>query len=214
MKNNWIITFIFVCIFAGNSAGIVLANEEDDDAKKSKRGSWFSSLFEDDDDDDDDEHGERRRSSGKQGSKMSPDLASISAAPPEFEIECGSCHMAYQPELLPAVSWEKIMSGLEDHFGEDAAIDAQTQQLITSHLVRFSAEKSDSRLSRRKIMRSLGNKVYLRISEIPKLKREHSEHISTSVLKRPAIRSIANCAACHIPAVQGEYDEDYVRIPR
>jgi len=85
MKNNWIITFIFVCIFAGNSAGIVLANEEDDDAKKSKRGSWFSSLFEDDDDDDDDEHGERRRSSGKQGSKMSPVLASISAAPPEFE---------------------------------------------------------------------------------------------------------------------------------
>ena len=214
MKNNWIITFIFVCIFAGNSAGIVMANDDDDDddAKKSKRGSWFSSLFEDDDEDDD-EHGERRRSSGK-GSKMSPVLASISAAPPEFEIECGSCHMAYQPELLPASSWGVIMAGLENHFGEDATSDLQTQQKILSHLNRFSAEKSDSRLSRRKIMRSLGNKVYLRISEIPKLKREHSEHISTSVLKRPAIRSIANCAACHIPAAQGEYDEDYVRIPR
>ena len=211
MKNNWIITFIFVCIFAGNSAGIVLANEGDDDAKKSKRGSWFSSLFEDDDDD---EHGERRRSSGKQGSKMSPVLASISAAPPEFETECGSCHMAYQPELLPAVSWDKVMSDLENHFGEDASIDTQTQQLIANHLKRFSAEKSDSRLSRRKIMRDLGNRVYLRISEIPKLKREHSEHISTSVLKRPAIRSIANCVACHIPAEQGEYDEDYVQIPR
>ena len=213
MKNNWIITFIFVCIFAGNSAGIVLAKDDDDDTKKSKRGSWFSSLFEDDDEDDD-EHGERRRSSGKQGSTMSPVLASISAAPPEFETECGSCHMAYQPELLPASSWGVIMAGLENHFGEDATSDLQTQQKILSHLNRFSAEKSDSRLSRRKIMRSLGNKVYLRISEIPKLKREHSEHISTSVLKRPAIRSIANCAACHIPAAQGEYDEDYVRIPR
>ena len=213
MKNNWIITLIFVCIFAGNSAGIVLANDDDDDAKKSKRGSWFSSLFEDDDEDDD-EHGDRRRSSGKQSSKMSPVLASISAAPPEFETECGSCHMAYQPELLPASSWGVIMAGLENHFGEDATSDLQTQQKILSHLNRFSAEKSDSRLSRRKIMRSLGNKVYLRISEIPKLKREHSEHISTSVLKRPPIRSIANCAACHIPAAQGEYDEDYVRIPR
>ena len=211
MKNNLLLTFLFVFILVGSSSEIVLANDDDDDdGKKSKGGNWFSSLFEDDDD----EHGEKRRSSGNQGNKMSPVLASIPAAPPEFETECGSCHMAYQPELLPAVSWDKVMSDLENHFGEDASIDTQTQQLIANHLKRFSAEKSDSRLSRRKIMRDLGNRVYLRISEIPKLKREHSEHISTSVLKRPAIRSIANCAACHIPAAQGEYDEDYVRIPR
>jgi len=211
MKNNLLLTFLFVFILVGSSAGIVLANDDDDDdGKKSKGGNWFSSLFEDDDD----EHGERRRSSGNQGNKMSPVLASIPAAPPEFETECGSCHMAYQPELLPAVSWDKVMSDLENHFGEDASIDTKTQQLIANHLKRFSAEKSDSRLSRRKIMRDLGNRVYLRISEIPKLKREHSEHISTSVLKRPAIRSIANCVACHIPAEQGEYDEDYVQIPR
>jgi len=211
MKNNLLLTFLFVFILVGSSSEIVLANDDDDDdGKKSKGGNWFSSLFEDDDD----EHGERRRSSGNQGNKISPVLASIPAAPPEFETECGSCHMAYQPELLPAVSWDKVMSDLENHFGEDASIDTQTQQLIANHLKRFSAEKSDSRLSRRKIMRGLGNRVYLRISEIPKLKREHSEHISTSVLKRPAIRSIANCVACHIPAEQGEYDEDYVQIPR
>ena len=37
--------------------------------------------------------------------------------------ECGSCHFPYQPGLLPAVSWERIMGGLEDHFGENAELD-------------------------------------------------------------------------------------------
>jgi hypothetical protein len=32
--------------------------------------------------------------------------------------ECGGCHFPYQPGLLSAVSWERIMGGLGDHFGE------------------------------------------------------------------------------------------------
>lgn len=122
--------------------------------------------------------------------------------------------MAYQPELLPASSWGVIMAGLDNHFGEDATSDLQTHQQILSHLNRFSAEKSTSRLSRRTIMRSVGNRVYLRISDIPKIRHEHEEEFSKSLLKRKSIRSISNCEACHIPAPQGEYDEDYVRIPR
>jgi len=37
---------------------------------------------------------------------------------PIYKEECGACHFAYQPELLPSGSWEKILAGLEDHFGE------------------------------------------------------------------------------------------------
>jgi hypothetical protein len=36
--------------------------------------------------------------------------------------ECGECHMAYQPGLLPAASWNRIMDGLADHFGENASV--------------------------------------------------------------------------------------------
>ena len=35
-----------------------------------------------------------------------------------FKQACGACHFAYQPELLPSGSWEKILAGLDDHFGE------------------------------------------------------------------------------------------------
>ena len=36
--------------------------------------------------------------------------------------ECGSCHFAFQPGLLPEKSWVKIMNNLENHFGTDAFI--------------------------------------------------------------------------------------------
>ncbi len=31
--------------------------------------------------------------------------------------ECGECHMAYHPGLLPTASRNRIMDGLADHFG-------------------------------------------------------------------------------------------------
>ncbi|MDH5218993.1 MAG: diheme cytochrome c, partial [Gammaproteobacteria bacterium] len=39
-----------------------------------------------------------------------------------YKEECSACHMAYQPGLLPARSWEKMMDNLADHFGENAEL--------------------------------------------------------------------------------------------
>ncbi|HPQ24397.1 MAG TPA: cytochrome C, partial [Gammaproteobacteria bacterium] len=43
---------------------------------------------------------------------------------PLYLQECGSCHFAYQPGLLPARSWNNLMGGLENHFGENAELPA------------------------------------------------------------------------------------------
>ena len=51
---------------------------------------------------------------------------SVGVAPihsPIYQEECASCHMAYPPGLLPARSWEKIMAGLESHFGDNAELE-------------------------------------------------------------------------------------------
>ena len=58
--------------------------------------------------------------------------------------ECGSCHMVYPPELLPARSWTKIMGSLQDHFGDCAQLDAATQQHIHDYLVAHAADKSQN----------------------------------------------------------------------
>ena len=47
---------------------------------------------------------------------------------PAYEEECGSCHMAYPPGLLPGVSWQRLMAELDNHFGDNAEIDALALQ--------------------------------------------------------------------------------------
>ncbi len=41
-----------------------------------------------------------------------------------YEKECGACHYAFNPSLLPAASWAGLMTSLREHFGEDASLDA------------------------------------------------------------------------------------------
>jgi len=49
---------------------------------------------------------------------------------PQYQEECGSCHMAYQPGLLTASSWSRIIQGLDNHFGDNAELDDDTQLSI------------------------------------------------------------------------------------
>lgn len=151
---------------------------------------------------DDDRREYRQRSVG---------VAAVSS--PIYKEECGSCHMAYQPGLLPTRSWAKIMTGLEEHFGDNAELDAETLKNITNFLVLNSADNSDYRRSR-KIMRSLdSNDAPIRISETPYIKRKHDEIPNKMIKYNKKVNSLANCSACHSKAEQGLYDEDGVNIP-
>jgi hypothetical protein len=53
---------------------------------------------------------------------------------PLYQQECAACHVAYPPGLLPARSWERLMSGLPKHFGSDASLDAATTRQIANWL--------------------------------------------------------------------------------
>jgi len=54
--------------------------------------------------------------------------------------ECGSCHMAYQPEFLPKNAWKTMMGGLEDHFGVNATLTAEDEKLLSSYLQQNAAD--------------------------------------------------------------------------
>ena len=41
---------------------------------------------------------------------------------PLVSKECGECHIAFQPDLLPAPSWRRIMATLNDHFADRATL--------------------------------------------------------------------------------------------
>lgn len=128
-----------------------------------------------------------------------------------YTDNCGQCHIAYPPALLPSGSWNQITSGLEDHFGQPVQMDAESLKIISGYLAANAADVSTSKPAK-KIMRSLTGQTPMRITEIPYIQKEHHE-ISKDILGRESIGSLSNCLACHTAAVKGDYDDDTVTIP-
>lgn len=131
---------------------------------------------------------------------------------PVFKEQCGECHFAYQPELLPSASWRKILENLDDHFGDAVELDDDSKRIILDYLNANGAEKSSAKIAV-KIMRSLRNQIPLRITDTPYIKHQHHE-ISSDILNRDSIGSLSNCTICHITAENGNYDDDGVSIPK
>ena len=157
-------------------------------------------------DDDDDEHGELRNSASKQ--------LDNSPVRQLYVDECAACHMAYPAGFLPERSWQKMMGSLDDHFGENAELDATTQQAITQYLVDNAAEKSSNRRAR-KFLRSVSdNATPLRITELRYFKKKHDEVPDRMVTGNPDVGSFSQCQTCHGDrAEQGYFDDDSVNIP-
>ena len=142
--------------------------------------------------------------------------ARLDVAPAQNELyrsECGSCHFAYQPGLLPARSWQKIMGNLENHFGDNAELEQADQQAILDYLVTNAVDYFNFKRSR-KIAGSLRNTdVPLRISDTVYFKRKHYEIPQRFVSGNKQVSSFSNCAACHKRAESGSYNEHEVSIP-
>ena len=131
---------------------------------------------------------------------------------PTYAETCGACHFAYQPALLPSGSWANILAGLDDHFGVTVDVDSKDKDVIRDYLLANGAEKSSAKRSR-KIMRSLGSSIPMRITEIPYIKEKHHD-ISNEVFARDSVGGFSNCVACHTTAENGIYDDDHVVIPQ
>jgi hypothetical protein len=133
---------------------------------------------------------------------------------PTYKEICGDCHFAYQPELLPSGSWEKILAGLADHFGEEIEIDQESKKTITEYLKGNSAEYSSAKRAV-KIMRSLRGKTPMRITDVPYIRHKHEDDdIPADAFTRKSVGSMSNCIACHTTAENGIYDDDHVVIPK
>lgn len=136
--------------------------------------------------------------------KKDKDEHTAAVMPPSWQTECAECHLAYPAKLLPASGWREIMGNLGQHFGTDASLDAATIAEILPFLEQNAG-------SERKYAAAAG-KSALRITETRWFVHEHYDELSPEVWKR--VSSPANCVACHTTAEQGNYDEDFIKIPR
>jgi hypothetical protein len=132
---------------------------------------------------------------------------------PLYREECGSCHMAYPAGLLPAVSWQKLMQGLEEHFGDNAELDDETRQKINSFLERNSSDKINYRRSKQFTGEINLKKVPIRITDSSYFRHEHDEIPVRFVSGNPKVKSFSHCNACHLNAERGLFNEHDIKIP-
>lgn len=120
--------------------------------------------------------------------------------------ECGACHLAFPPQMLPARSWKALMTGLADHFGENAGLSEAARTEIAGYL---AANAGDAALSKhgRRFLRDIDPAATpLRITETPFWQEAHEE-IPPARFTRAPVKTAANCAACHGRAAQGVFGE-------
>lgn len=133
----------------------------------------------------------------------------------QYLKECGECHFAYPPGLLPVKSWKKLLSAdaLKDHFGDNAELDKDTLQAIHDYAVENAADKSFYKRSRKIALATVEGEAPLRIIEVRYIKRKHNDIPEKMVKGNPDVKSLSYCNKCHTQADKGVFDADTVSIP-
>ena len=129
--------------------------------------------------------------------------------------ECGGCHFAYQPGLLPARSWDALLNkeALRKHFGANAELDDDTLKEIHDYAVDNAADKSWYKRSRKIAVATETGPAPLRITGLLYISRKHEEIPEKMIKGNKGVKSLSFCDKCHTEAAQGVYDADTVNIP-
>ena len=115
-----------------------------------------------------------------------------------YRQDCGACHMAYPPGLLPARSAVRLISGAADHFGVRLDLSPARQDALLEYMVSHAADGAVHRYAR-PLMHSVraSEPGPLRLTDIPYIRKIHR-----SV---PANGKFAACGGCHPRAEEGRF---------
>jgi len=130
-----------------------------------------------------------------------------------YQTECGSCHFAYQPGLLPGKDWERVMDSLVEHYGDHASLDEVQATEIRGYLLDNAADRASLSSARAFSAGSESGDILPRITNTHYFQREHSEIPIRIVRGNAEVGSFSNCQACHRTADAGIYNEHQVVIP-
>lgn len=130
-----------------------------------------------------------------------------------WEAECGECHLAFHPTLLPVRSWQLMMKEQNNHFEEELDYDKETYNEILTFLTKNSAESGPSEVAHEMLDSIPQSQTPLRITETKYWKKKHDE-IEDKYWKSDQVKSKNNCAACHLDAKTGWFEDSNMRLPK
>jgi hypothetical protein len=119
--------------------------------------------------------------------------------------ECGACHFPYQPGFLPARSWRRLMETMANHFGENAEVKVADREAIATYLSTGAADFAGNSRSR-EVMASLSESdLPLRVTGVLYVGGIHGGFLDPKFRGMPAVKTLADCAACHPRAQDGRF---------
>ncbi|MEO8565143.1 MAG: cytochrome C [Betaproteobacteria bacterium] len=103
----------------------------------------------------------------------------------KYQSECGACHFAYLPGMLPARSWDALLTKSNEHFGETLSLDPESLRHIRNFLTTNAADRRDFRGSEVILRRLPDQSTPLRITNLPAFK---GYHFTTRPILNVALR--------------------------
>lgn len=140
----------------------------------------------------------------------------------KYQSECGACHFAYLPGMLPARSWDDLLKKSNEHFGETLSLDPETLRHIREFLIPNAADRSDFTGSKQFLNRVSDELTPLRITSMPMFKSYHfsvlfrmqlAPGLSSRNFSPAAVRALLNCNTCHERAAAGSFAPREITIP-
>jgi hypothetical protein len=131
---------------------------------------------------------------------------------PAYKKECGACHMAFPPQLLPARSWRRVMGSLDSHFGETAKVEPAMQSKLTDYLVANSAETAANAESMAVLASLPAADTPERITKVPYIEGLHAAVLDPLWNGTPRPKTLAECAVCHYRAEAGDFFERRFKV--
>lgn len=168
-------------------------------------GATLAQARDDDDEEEHERHQRHERHEQHEHSTAERERHASNTQNKALQEECGSCHIVYPPNMLPAESWRVLMANLNKHFGTNASLDNATQRELTNLLQEQGRGRAET---------AANGQTIIRISQSSWFLDEHEEEVSPRTWRNPKIKSPSNCGACHTKAAQGRFGEHEIRIPR
>jgi cytochrome c553 len=120
--------------------------------------------------------------------------------PAPYVAECGSCHVAFPPQLLTAPDWQAMMNQLDKHYGVDASLESRPRAAIADFLQR-NASRRDKHAT---------TVQPPRLTQTAWFRKEHGSLPAKATRTLPAA---AQCESCHTAAERGDYNESGLKLP-
>ncbi|MCK5525201.1 MAG: cytochrome b/b6 domain-containing protein [Thiomargarita sp.] len=125
---------------------------------------------------------------------------------------CGECHLAYHPTLLPARSWQRMLTEQHDHFEEDLDLDEETVTKLHHFAIKNAAESMLTEAAWKINHSTPLEQSPLRITKTSYWIEQH-QNIDNNIWQHPDVNFQGNCGACHLDAERGTFEDAAMHLP-